>query len=223
MPVTFHPHRHPTMKHPLLSDDTGLLCISDMTDPIHLLNAYRFGVFPWHNEMQYGIFYFPKLRYIIKPNEINIQKSMRTYFNNNKFEITFDRNFFEVMYCCKTIERKENSTWISNEFIEVYTQLHHLGFAHSVEVWQDDILVGGLYGVAVGKVFTGESMFSNVANASKFALICLAKKLDEMGYEYIDCQVINPYLEQFKGKEISNTEFFEIMKKNIFNDDILQW
>jgi leucyl/phenylalanyl-tRNA---protein transferase len=207
------------MPHPLTSDENGFLCNSLMDDTSTLLMGYRFGIFPWENLINIGAYFFPKQRYIIEPDKITVHKSMRSYFNQSKFEVTVDQYFREVVYSCRYVRRKENTTWITDQFEIMYGRLHDEGYAHSVEVWQDDGLVGGLYGVAVGDVFTGESMFSYVSNASKFAMIYLARMLHNMGFKYIDCQVYNPYLASFGGYELEGKDFLEIMRKNLLAED----
>lgn len=208
--------------HPLLTRNDGLLCFAEMTDPQLLLSAYRIGLFPWYEEFGFGAFYFPYQRYVIKPTEVKIPKSLKPYFNQRKLNITFDTCFEKVITQCMTgsINRKDSS-WISESFLSVYPKLWKMGYAHSVEVWQENKLVGGLYGVAIGKVFTGESMFSLVPNASKFAFICLAHFLKKYDFNYIDCQVYNSYLASFGGSQILDQEFYKIMQSNTLNDDLV--
>ena len=147
---------------------------------------------------------------------------MRSYFNQHKFSLTLDLHFDTVIRNCARIKRSgQSSTWISQQFIDVYTTLHRLGYAHSVEVWHEGQLVGGLYGIAVGKVFTGESMFSLHANASRFAMISLARFLEQTGFNYIDAQVYNPYVASFGGGEVARADFYKIMKANLLNDDLM--
>ena len=213
------------MPHPLSKRFDGLLCYAPMTDWESLLYCYRYGIFPWHNIREYGAFFFPEKRYIIYPDKIKISKSIRPYLNQNKFKITVDTCFKEVIIKCKKGGiRKEKTSWITSPFLYVYNELFEKGYAHSVEVWQDELLVGGLYGVAVGKVFTGESMFSLIPNASRVALISLARLLIEKEFEIIDCQVYNNYLASFGGEEISDERFFNIMKNNFWHeDDVGKW
>jgi leucyl/phenylalanyl-tRNA---protein transferase len=207
------------MPHPLTSDEDGFLCNAYMVDEETLLLGYRYGIFPWENVNNIGAYFFPKKRYVIKPSQIKIPKSMNSYFNQNKFEVTVDEYFKEVIYSCRYAKRKENTTWITDQFEIMYNLLHEKGYAHSIEVWLGNELVGGLYGVAIGKVFTGESMFSLVSNASKFAMIYLANMLQDMGFQYIDCQVFNPYLATFGGQEIDGHVFLDIMRKNLIEED----
>ena len=200
----------------------GFVGWMDMTDLDTILDFYRFGMFPWENYQEQGAFFFPRQRYLIEPSKIKIPKSIRPYFNQNKFELSFDQAFKEVISSCKMIKRPtSNGTWISDQFIEVYTALHQLGYAHSVEVWKDDYLIGGLYGVSLGKIFTGESMFSFETNASRFALIGLAKYLTRLDFHYIDCQIRNQYLETFGGQDVEGSQFFEILRKNYFESSLV--
>ena len=210
------------MPHPYVADEQGLLCYAFMDNPSTLLNCYRFGIFPWDNVDKIGAFYFPSKRYVIEPSLIKIPKSIRSYFNNTKFTVTFDTQFETVIKQCARAKRKDQaSTWISDQFIKVYTEMHLQGYAHSVEVWQEGQLVGGLYGIAVGRVFTGESMFSFTSNASRFAMISLAWFLEKYNFSLIDCQVYNPYLASFGGEEISAPVFFEHMKHNFLEPDLM--
>lgn len=210
------------MPHPYVADEQGLLCYAFMDNPSTLLNCYRFGIFPWDNVDKIGAFYFPSKRYVIEPSLIKIPKSIRSYFNNTKFNVTFDTQFETVIKQCARAKRKDQaSTWISDQFIKVYTEMHLQGYAHSVEVWQEGQLVGGLYGIAVGRVFTGESMFSFTSNASRFAMISLAWLLEKYNFSLIDCQVYNPYLASFGGEEISAPVFFEHMKHNFLEPDLM--
>lgn len=210
------------MPHPLTADDQGFLCYAFMDDARLLLSAYRFGIFPWDNIENIGAFYFPVSRYLIEPSKIRVPRSMRSYFNQHKFSLTLDLHFDTVIRNCARIKRSgQSSTWISQQFIDVYTTLHRLGYAHSVEVWHEGQLVGGLYGIAVGKIFTGESMFSLHANASRFAMISLARFLEQKGFTYIDAQVYNPYVASFGGGEVARADFYKIMKANLLNDDLM--
>jgi leucyl/phenylalanyl-tRNA---protein transferase len=211
-----------TMPHPLLSDEYGFLCHAPMNDVETLLLCYRYGIFPWDNFQHIGAFYFPRKRYMIVPSEIKVPKSINAYFNQNKFTITIDTHFADVMFACRHVKRKDQaSSWISSQFESSYAQLHALGYAHSLEVWQGNHLVGGLYGVAIGKVFTGESMFGLVSNAARFAMISLARYLVKHDFDYIDCQVQNQFLETFGGQEYDCHDFFNIMRNNLSQPDML--
>lgn len=204
--------------HPLhYTNEEGFLGWLDISDPDVLLSYYRFGIFPWENFGHLGACFFPQKRYVIRPEKIKVSKSMRPYFNQKKFDWTMDQAFGEVMQQCKMVERAQGqSSWISDVFIDLYGKLFDLGYAHSVEVWEEGELVGGLYGVSTGKIFTGESMFSLRPNASKFALISLSGFLKDHEFSLIDCQIKNPHLATFGGFEMDAKDFFETMKKNYF-------
>jgi len=209
--------------HPLeYANQHGFIAWMDMMDVDILLSYYRFGIFPWENFGKVAAYFFPQERYVIDPRIIKIPKSIRSYFNQNKFTVTFDQAFDKVILSCRHVKRKqEGGTWISDEFIYMYDKLFKKGYAHSVEVWQGDLLVGGLYGIAVGKIFTGESMFSVANNASRFGLISLALHLAKYDFKYIDCQLYNPYLSSFGGKTMPAEDFFEEMKQNYFEEDMI--
>ena len=205
------------IRHPLLASTDGYLCHDQLEDLTLLVFYYQWGVFPWYNDGPYGVFYFPKQRYVIDPRRIHIPKSIRSTFNQRKYRVTFDQCFDLVIRGCAEVRRKGvNETWITDIFLNTYHRLHELGLAHSVEVWENDEMIGGLYGVSIGKIFSGESMFSLKPNASKFALISLAHILAKLDFQWIDCQIKNPYLEQFRGEELEAEDFFEEVKKNIF-------
>jgi leucyl/phenylalanyl-tRNA--protein transferase len=150
------------------------------------------------------------------PDELKVSKSMRPYFNQRKFTVTFDQHFETVMRNCQIAYREGQGggTWINENMIAAYTKLNELGFAHSVEVWKGEELVGGLYGIALGKVFFGESMFAKASNASKFGFISLVKKLKELDFEIIDCQQETVHLGSLGGRSIPRADFIEILKKN---------
>jgi leucyl/phenylalanyl-tRNA--protein transferase len=155
----------------------------------------------------------PNPRMVLFLDELIVSKSMRNILNRNIFTVTFNQNFRDVISNCQNIERDgQNGTWITNDMIEAYCKLHELGIAKSVEVWQDEVLVGGLYGIDLGDVFCGESMFSKVSNASKAAFITLVNQLKKEDYKLLDCQVYNPHLESLGCREIDRTDFMEILK-----------
>ncbi len=190
--------------------------------PIHdiplLIFAYKYGYFPWYEINQEAAFFYPRKRYLIKPEEIKIPKSMNSYFNQGKFTITIDCEFKKIITHCMEIPRSnQGGTWITENFVNSYYIMHRIGIAHSVEVWDTKgQLAGGLYGVSMGKIFFGESMFSLQPNASRFGLISLAKILAANSFHFIDCQVENPYLSSFGGYSVNDKAFFEIIKKNLF-------
>jgi len=203
--------------HPDTAHESGVLAIGGDLSPARLMLAYQYGIFPWFNPDEPPIWWHPDPRFVIFPEQIRVAKSMRPYFNKEKYSVTFDTCFSEVLTQCKVIKRKEGEgTWISHEIIDSYTSLYEQGFAHSVEVWEGNDLVGGLYGICLGRVFYGESMFSSSPNASKVALITLARLLEERGFYLIDCQIANDHLESMGGEYISRSEFMDYMRKNTF-------
>lgn len=195
------------------ADDDGLLAVGGDLSPERLLLAYKNGIFPWFNEDSMILWWSPDPRMVLFPNKIKISKSMAQVIKSNKFRITWNTQFKEVIHACSSIERKgQEGTWISPEMKNAYLRLYEMGIAKSVEVWENDLLVGGLYGIDLGNVFCGESMFSKTSNASKFAFICLAKELEQKEYRLIDCQLYTAHLESLGAKEIPRKQFIEILK-----------
>lgn len=191
----------------------GVLAIGGDLSVERLLLAYRSGIFPWFNEDEPILWWSPSERMVVVPQLYKVSKSIRNLINQNKFQVTFNQNFEEVIRNCQQIERNgQVDTWISEDIIDSYTKLHEMGFAKSVEVWQNGELVGGLYGVDLGHVFCGESMFSKVSNASKIAFVWLVKYLEENKYLLLDCQIHNDYLEQLGAFEISRETFMRVLK-----------
>ena len=179
-----------------------------------LLLAYDYGIFPWFPFRSRQIYWCaPVRRFVIFPAEIHVSHAMRTLMNNNIYRVTFNTAFDQVIKNCSTVEGRvdEEQAWLGDEMIESYTKLHDLGRAQSVEVWRDDELVGGLYGVTSGSGFIGESMFSLEPNTSKLALISLAKKMQQEGGTLIDCQYYTPHLESMGGRYISYKEYVTIL------------
>jgi leucyl/phenylalanyl-tRNA--protein transferase len=192
------------------------LAIGSNLNVATLLKAYRNGIFPWFNEGDPICWYHPDPRFVLFPDKIKISHSMRNVLNKHLFRFTFDRNFQEVIRNCRMAKRKDDpGTWITDKIEEAYTRLFNAGFAHSAEAWQHNELVGGLYGVLLGKVFFGESMFANKSNASKFAFIKWVEILKENEIELIDCQVFTPHLESLGAQFISRDDFVGLLKKLI--------
>ena len=195
------------------ADEEGLLAVGGNLSPERLVLAYRNGIFPWFNEDSPILWWSPDPRMVLFPKEVRISKSMRQLIKRNSFKITWNTNFIEVLQECSAIDHKgQNGTWITDGMKKAYIHLHEIGIAKSIEVWDEDVLVGGLYGVDLGHVFCGESMFSKASNASKYAFIHLAQELEAQGYKVIDCQVYNSHLESLGAKEIPRSEFIEILK-----------
>ncbi|PID68576.1 MAG: leucyl/phenylalanyl-tRNA--protein transferase [Flavobacteriales bacterium] len=194
----------------------GIVAIGGDLSPERLLLAYKSGIFPWYNKGEPIVWYSPKNRMVLFFKDLKISKSMRQILKKGVFKITFNQNFKEVIRVCKNIYRKgQGGTWITDEMEEAYIKLHQLGYAKSVEVWLANKLVGGLYGVDLETVFCGESMFSKVSNASKIALIYLAKKLQPENYKLIDCQVYNKHLASLGAMEIPRNKFLTYLPKKI--------
>lgn len=197
------------------ADEDGILAVGADLSPERLLLAYRNGIFPWFEDDDPIIWWSPNPRMVLFFEGLVISKSMRNILNRNVFKVTFNQNFREVISNCKKIKRDgQNGTWITNEMVDAYVRLHELGVAKSVEVWQDGELVGGLYGIDLGHVFCGESMFSKVSNASKTAFIALAKQLEANNYKLLDCQVYNDHLATLGCVEIDRNDFLKILKTN---------
>jgi leucyl/phenylalanyl-tRNA--protein transferase len=195
------------------TDEEGILAVGGDLNPERLKLAYKSGIFPWFNEGERILWWSPDPRMVLFLDELIVSKSMRNILNRNMFKITFNQNFAAVISNCQNIKREgQDGTWISNEMIDAYCDLHAQGIAKSVEVWQDEVLVGGLYGIDLGHVFCGESMFSKVSNASKVAFITLVNYLREGNYKLLDCQVYNPHLESLGCREIDRDEFMSILK-----------
>ena len=195
-----------------LEEPNGLLAIGGDLTPQRLLNAYRQGIFPWFNDDQPILWWSPNPRLVLYPEKIHLSRSLRKLLRNNPFKITMDHAFREVIEACSQPRSKEKGTWLSDRMKDAYSQLHALGYAHSIEAWQDDKLVGGLYGIALGQVFFGESMFSRVSNASKIAFAVFVEQMRHWGFKLIDCQVETAYLASFGAENIDRNRFQEHLK-----------
>ena len=195
------------------TNSTGILALGGDLSPERLQLAYKSGIFPWFEDGEPITWWSPNPRMVLFLDELIVSKSMRNILNRNIFTVTFNQNFRDVISNCQNIKRDgQNGTWITNDMIEAYCKLHELGIAKSVEVWQNEKLVGGLYGIDLGHVFCGESMFSLVSNASKVAFIALVNELKKANYKLLDCQVYNPHLESLGCREIDRTDFMKILK-----------
>lgn len=190
-----------------LDEPDGLLCVGGDLSPERLLAAYRRGIFPWYSEGQPILWWSPDPRTVLFPDELRVTRSLAKTIRNRGFAVTFDRAFATVMSCCGDGVLRPEGTWISPDMRTAYGRLHDLGFAHSVECWLGDRLAGGLYGVALGRVFFGESMFSSERDASKVALHELVRALRASNVELIDCQVASPHLESLGARAIPRREF----------------
>jgi leucyl/phenylalanyl-tRNA---protein transferase len=206
-------------------DTPDVVAVGGDLSPERLLLAYSLGIFPWYNEGDEPIMWWcPDPRLVLYPDELKVSKSMRPFFNQEKFKVTYNVDFQRVMRTCMLNDRKDQDggSWINEDMIAAYTILHKAGFAHSVEVWEGDELVGGLYGVAYGRIFYGESMFSKVSNASKFGFISFVQKIKAMGIVLIDCQQETAHLTSLGARVISRDLFLEAIKNNENEPQILR-
>ena len=191
----------------------GIIAVGGDLSPERLLLAYQNGIFPWYDNDEPKLWWCPEERMVLFFENLRITKSMRNILNRKEFQVTFNTAFRDVISNCQQSPRKDqDGTWISDEIVEAYCKLHELGHAKSVEVWQNEELVGGLYGIDLGDVFCGESMFSKIPNASKVGFIHLAKQLEIANYKILDCQVHNNHLESLGCIEIDRDDFLMILK-----------
>lgn len=201
---------------PHLARPDGLLAVGGDLAPERLLLAYRSGIFPWFNEDDPILWWAPSPRLVLVPAEFKLAKRLARELRQGHFRVTFDQAFPAVIAACATVRTSQGqSTWIHPEMIAAYGQLHEQGYAHSVECWQGEELVGGLYGIGLGTIFFGESMFSRVANSSKAALALLADRLASWGFEWIDCQVSSAHLLSLGAKEIPGQEFYRRLAQGV--------
>ncbi|KAA2220045.1 leucyl/phenylalanyl-tRNA--protein transferase [Maribacter flavus] len=195
------------------ANSEGLLAVGGDLSPERLLLAYSSGIFPWFNEDSLILWWSPDPRMVLYPEEIRISKSMRKVIKSDNFSVTVNTCFESVVENCASIVREgQNGTWITREMKSAYLKLHERGIAKSYEVWEEGSLVGGLYGVDLGYIFCGESMFSKVSNASKVAFIRLTQDLQQQGYKLIDCQLYTDHLASLGAREISRESFLEQLK-----------
>ena len=200
---------------PEMADEDGLLAIGGDLCTERLLLAYRSGIFPWYNEDEPICWWSPDPRFVLYPDEIKVSSSMKTVLQNGTFRFTINRAFIQVIQNCKTVSRKEqDGTWISPAMQKAYTALHQLGYAHSAETWLDGKLVGGLYGIRLGNIFFGESMFSLKTNASKFAFINYVQQLQKENVQLIDCQLHTNHLQSMGARMIPRELFMQILAAN---------
>ena len=194
-----------------LSEPNGLLALGGDLSPNRILNAYRNGIFPWFSEGEPILWWSPAPRSVIFPEDIKVSKSLAKTIRRGTFQITLDRAFDEVIKGCSQPRATESGTWITAEMQQAYGELHQAGFAHSVEAWFEGELVGGLYGLSMGKVFFGESMFTRKTDASKVAFVTLVKQLMEWDFHLIDCQVASNHLSRFGAVDIPRKQFMDYL------------
>mgnify|MGYP000462475823 CR=1 FL=1 len=204
------------------STPRGIVAIGGDLSLDRLILAYRKGIFPWYNENDPIIWWSPDPRFILRCENLKVAKSMRPIFNKKKFRITYDQAFEEVIRACSHPRPNlpEDGTWLTEEMIASYIYLHKLGLAHSIEAWKGNELVGGLYGVSLGRAFFGESMFAKESNASKAAFITMVQKLQEYDFTWIDCQIHTNHLESLGGENVSRTDFLKMLDLALEQDTL---
>ncbi|NND07847.1 MAG: leucyl/phenylalanyl-tRNA--protein transferase [Saprospiraceae bacterium] len=202
--------------HPLAAGKEGLLAIGGDLSSTRLLMAYHFGIFPWYQEGEDILWWSPDPRCVLYPKDLIIHKSMRSVLRKKPYQVTFNREFAQVIKHCKETTRAgQHGTWITSYMVDAYIKLHHLGYAHSVEVWSGKDLVGGLYGILLGNMFFGESMFSLLPNTSKYGFIHFVQQLENKGCWLIDCQQDTPHLRSLGASLISREQFQQVLRKNL--------
>ena len=207
-----------------LDEPDGLLAWGGDLHPRRLLNAYRQGIFPWYSPGQPLLWWWPQPRTVIFPHEFHISRRLRRRLRQQTFTVTADTDFAAVIDGCARHDNPRGETWIDAAMIRAYCEMHTLGHAHSVETWFGDELAGGVYGISLGAVFFGESMFSRYRDASKIALAHLCRKLDESGFSLLDCQMPNDHLYQFGARNLPGQEFAELLrKKTQLENPIVDW
>jgi len=190
-----------------LDSPNGLLAWGGELQPERLLRAYRFGIFPWYSEGQPVLWWSPAPRCVLLPEAVYLAQRTRRRFNSGRYHLSLDQAFAQVIDACAAPRREGVGTWITRDMRNAYVELHRLGHAHSLEVWLDGDLVGGIYGLALGAAFFGESMFSVATDASKIALVALCRQLESWGFELLDCQVGNPHLFSMGAIEVPRESF----------------
>lgn len=206
-----------------IDEPNGLLAAGGTLSHQRLVNAYRAGIFPWYSPGEPILWWSPDPRCVLVPDQLHISKSMRKRLKKDDYHVTFNRNFSAVIDACSAPRKGEDGTWITNEMKAAYEKLHQQGLAHSVEVYIEGELVGGLYGLSMGKLFFGESMFSKVKDCSKIAFIKMVEQLQKWGYALIDCQVSNDHLFSLGAQEISRDEFQRYLDQYIDSHSQTKW
>ena len=211
-----------------LREPDGLLAVGGDLSVERLIAAYQQGIFPWYSEGQPVLWWSPDPRMVLKPEDIKVSRSLAKTIRKQDFKITFDQDFRNVISACSKprLEKgvQQGETWILDEMIEAYVKLHEAGYAHSVECWKENKLVGGLYGLAIGKVFFGESMFSRVSDASKIAFVFLSRQLQQWDFKLIDCQVYTSHLESLGASMIARKQFLTLLQQYAVNkNEHVKW
>jgi leucyl/phenylalanyl-tRNA--protein transferase len=210
---------------PEFADEDGLLAIGGDLRAERLLNAYASGIFPWYSEGEPLLWWSPDPRWVLPPAEVHVSSSMKSVLRSGKFKVTFDRAFRQVMEACGSTPRQgQSGTWITRDMVEAYCEMHQYHLAHSVEVWHEGKLVGGLYGISLGRMFFGESMFSRMSNASKMGFIWLAKGLERLQFHLIDCQTHTPHLESLGARAMPRAHFLRRLEQSLEHETLqLPW
>ncbi len=206
-----------------LRDPDGLLAIGGDLSPERLLEAYQKGIFPWYNRGQPIMWWAPDPRCVFELNNISISRSLRKTLRKKQFTVSLNKAFKDVIIACSEPRKDHDETWISEEIITAYLQLHEKGFAHSVECWMENELVGGLYGIAIDRVFFGESMFTRKADASKIALVHLSEFLNRQSFRIIDCQIHSQHLQSLGAKPMPRRMFDNLLKHYCLNTEPHPW
>ena len=195
------------------AEPNGLLAAGADLSPPRLIDAYQRGIFPWYSAHEPILWWSPAPRCVIVPEQFHASRSLQKHLRMGNFQVTSNHAFADVVHACATVDDREHGTWITHNMFDAYCNMHTLGWAHSVEVWQEDELVGGVYGLAIGKVFFGESMFSRATDASKIALWVLCRALALMDFKLLDCQIENPHLLSLGAKNISHSVFQTVLQE----------
>lgn len=198
---------------PQRAEPEGLLAVGGDLSPARLLLAYSVGIFPWFNEGEPPLWWCPDPRCVLFPQQLRVSRSLGKTWRRNRFQVTADRCFSQVIDSCAALRQNSGGTWITDEMRSAYCRLHELGYAHSVETWLEGALVGGLYGVCLGRCFFGESMFFRVADASKIAFVALVQKLQEQGFALVDCQLPSPHLASLGATTVSRSQFLQDLRE----------
>ncbi len=206
---------------PRLAEKDGLLAVGGDLTMERLLLGYREGIFPWYSENEPIMWWSPDPRLVLYPAELHLSSSLKKKLRQHSFRITADKAFPEVIAACAAVRSKQRTaTWITDDMLQAYICLHQAGFAHSIEAWQGDRLAGGLYGIALGKCFFGESMFAYISDASKVAFVHLVQHLAAGGYHFIDCQVVTGHLQRLGAREIPRAQFLRELKKALLSETV---
>lgn len=220
--INRHSSDFPPLERALREPD-GLLALGGDLSPQRLVAAYRHGCFPWYSEGQPLMWWSPDPRTVLLPKELHTPRSLRKILRQQRFRITYDNAFEQVIHACAQPRSTDNGTWITPAMQEAYTRLHQLGHAHSVEVWHQQQLVGGLYGIALGRLFFGESMFTRMSNASKAGFVTLVHDLQQAGFVLIDCQMRTEHLARFGARDIPRTEFQHYLQRYLDQPSAMIW